>query len=56
MCEAYFAEYGNKTMLVSKFLPIRSMIPIVAGVIQKPTASYIMQSVFSAAVWVGSLL
>ena len=48
MCEQYFEEYGNKTMLISKFLPIRSMVPIVAGVIQKPTIPYILQSALSA--------
>ena len=56
MCESYFNEYGNKTMLISKFLPIRSMVPIVAGVIQKPTVPYIFQSALSAVLWVGSLL
>lgn len=56
MCEQYFEEYGNKTMLISKFLPIRSMVPIVAGVIQKPTIPYILQSALSAVLWVGSLL
>ena len=56
MCEKYFEEYGNKTMLISKFLPIRSMVPIVAGVIQKPTVPYILQSALSAVLWVGSLL
>ncbi len=56
MCQSYFDEYGNKTMLISKFLPIRSMIPLVAGVILKPFWPFFLQSVLSAILWVGSLL
>ncbi len=56
MCEHYFNEYGNKTMLISKFLPIRSMIPLVAGVIMKPFVPFLLQSILSAVLWVGSLL
>lgn len=56
MCEHYFNEYGNKTMLISKFLPIRSMIPLVAGVIMKPFVPFLLQSLLSAILWVGSLL
>lgn len=56
MCEQYFEEYGNKTMIISKFLPIRSMVPIVAGIIQKPALSYAIQSILSAIIWIGSLL
>ena len=52
MCEKYFEEYGNKTMIISKFLPIRSMVPIVAGVIEKPTVPYVLQSTLSAILWV----
>lgn len=56
MCEHYFNEYGNKTMLISKFLPIRSMIPLVAWVILKPFFHFFMQSILSAILWVWSLL
>jgi membrane-associated protein len=56
MCEHYFNEYGNKTMLISKFLPIRSMIPLVAWVILKPFFNFFMQSILSAILWVWSLL
>ncbi len=56
MCEQYFNEYGNKTMLISKFLPIRSMIPLVAWVIMKPFVPFLLQSILSAILWVGSLL
>ena len=56
MCEKYFEEYGNKTMIVSKFLPIRSMIPLVAGALLKPFGSYLIQSIVSAILWIWSLL
>ena len=56
MCEHYFNEYGNKTMLISKFLPIRSMIPLVAWIIMKPFLPFLLQSIVSAILWVGSLL
>lgn len=56
MCEHYFNEYGNKTMLISKFLPIRSMIPLVAWVIMKPFVPFFLQSILSALLWVWSLL
>lgn len=56
MCEKYFEEYGNKTMIVSKFLPIRSMIPLVAGALLKPFVPYLFQSIVSAVLWIWSLL
>jgi membrane-associated protein len=56
MCQDYFDEYGDKTMLISKFLPIRSIIPLVAGVILKPFIPFFLQSILSAILWVGSLL
>jgi hypothetical protein len=56
MCQHYFDDYGNKTMIVSKFLPIRSIIPLVAGVILKPFPSFVVQSILSAILWIGSLV
>lgn len=56
MCEQYFNEYWNKTMLISKFLPIRSMIPLVAWVIVKPFVPFLFQSILSAFLRVWSLL
>lgn len=56
MCQHYFDDYGNKTMIVSKFLPIRSVIPIVAGAILKPFFPFFLQSILSAVLWIGSLV
>ena len=56
MCQHYFDDYGNKTMIVSKFLPIRSVIPIVAGTILKPFFPFFLQSILSAVLWIGSLV
>ena len=54
MCQHYFDDYGDKTMIVSKFLPIRSIISLVAGVLNKPFPSFLIQSILSAIlrVWV----
>lgn len=56
MCQHYFDDYGNKTMIVSKFLPIRSIIPLVAGAILKPFIPFLLQSLVSAVLWIGSLV
>lgn len=56
ICQQYFDEYGRKTIIISKFLPIRSMIPLVAGIIQKKWSRFIWQSILSAILRVGSLL
>lgn len=56
MCQHYFDDYGNKTMIVSKFLPIRSIIPLVAGVILKPFTPFVLQSLLSAVLWIGALV
>lgn len=48
MCQHYFDDYGDKTMIVSKFLPIRSIISLVAGVLNKPFPSFLIQSILSA--------
>lgn len=56
MCQHYFDDYGNKTMIVSKFLPIRSIISLVAGVLNKPFPSFLIQSILSAILRVGVLV
>lgn len=43
-------------MIVSKFLPIRSIIPLVAGVIMKPFWPFLLQSIGSAILWIVSLV
>lgn len=54
MCQHYFDDYGDKTMIVSKFLPIRSIISLVAGILNKPFISFLVESALSAVlrVWV----
>jgi len=56
MCQHYFDDYGDKTMIVSKFLPIRSIISLVAGVLNKPFPSFLIQSILSAILRVGVLV
>lgn len=57
MCEKYFDDYGKKTMIISKFLPIRSMIPLVAGALRRPAwGMFIVESFVSAVLWIISLL
>ena len=56
MCQHYFDDYGDKTMIVSKFLPIRSIISLVAGVLNKSFPSFLIQSILSAILRVGILV
>ena len=56
MCQHYFDDYGDKTMIVSKFLPIRSIISLVAGVLNKPFSPFLIQSILSAILRVGVLV
>ena len=56
MCQHYFDDYGDKMMIVSKFLPIRSIISLVAGVLNKSFPSFLIQSILSAILRVGVLV
>lgn len=57
ICERYFDDYGKKTMIISKFLPIRSMIPLVSGALRRPNwGTFIVESILSAILWIISLL
>ena len=56
MCQHYFDDYGDKTMIVSKFLPIRSIISLVAGILNKSFPSFLIQSILSAILRVGILV
>ncbi len=56
ICEQYFEDYGHKTMIISKFLPIRSMLPLVAGVLLKPFWRFLLESIISSVLWILSLL
>lgn len=53
----YFAKYGARTLIVSRFLPvIRTFSPILAGLIKMPFRQFLVYNVAGGALWVGSLV
>lgn len=54
--EAFYRKYGNKTIVLSRFLPIlRSFAPCCAGLSKMPYGLYASLSFFSALFWVSLL-
>ncbi len=55
--EDFFEKYGNRALIISRFLPyIRTFAPILAGISKMNYPKYIFLNVAGAALWVGSLV
>ena len=55
--KAYFAEYGGKTVLIARFMPIvRTFAPFVAGAAEMRYATFLSYSVGGTFAWVGLCL
>jgi membrane-associated protein len=55
--EEFFEKYGNRALIISRFLPyIRTFAPILAGISKMNYPKYIFLNVAGAALWVGSLV
>ncbi|MCC5791086.1 MAG: VTT domain-containing protein [Legionellaceae bacterium] len=50
--QSYFIEHGGKSVLIGRFAgPLRSIIPIIAGMMQMPQLNFIIANVISAIGW-----
>ena len=55
--EDFFEKYGNRALIISRFLPyIRTFAPILAGISKMNYPKYIFLNIAGAALWVGSLV
>ena len=55
--EDFFEKYGNRALIISRFLPyIRTFAPILAGISKMNYPKYIFLNVAGAALWVGLLV
>ncbi|TDB60848.1 DedA family protein [Arundinibacter roseus] len=53
---AYFDKYGNRTLIISRFLPIvRTFAPILAGLVRMPFANFLTFNVLGGAIWILTL-
>lgn len=53
----FFRRYGFLSILIGRFLgPIRSTVPVVAGVVKMPHGPFQMANILSAILWVPALL
>jgi membrane protein DedA with SNARE-associated domain len=53
----FFRRYGFVSVLLGRFLgPIRSTVPVVAGVLRMPHGSFQLANILSALLWVPALL
>ena len=57
LTRAYFIRFGEKTILFSKFLPyVRTLAPILAGVVEMPTPKMMRFNILGGALWSGILI
>ncbi len=57
LTRAYFLKYGGKTIMYSKFLPyVRTLAPILAGVVEMPFRRMMNYNIAGAALWSSSLI
>lgn len=56
MSQKFYDKHGGKAIVIARFLPLfRTFIPFVAGVSHMPYLRYILFSIASACLWVGSI-
>ncbi len=54
--EKYYEQYGGKTVIIARFIPIvRTVAPFVAGAGSMPYSKYIRNCIVGAIVWVGGV-
>lgn len=53
----FYEKHGGKTIIIARFLPIiRTFVPFVAGVGYMGIRKFALYNIFSAVLWIGSLL
>ena len=53
----FFARWGWASMFIARFLgPLRSFMPLTAGVCRMPLAAFAIASLLSAFIWAGAVL
>ncbi|MFN8354328.1 MAG: VTT domain-containing protein [Spirosomataceae bacterium] len=54
---SYFAKYGSKTLIISRFLPVvRTFAPILAGLIRMSRVQFLTFNIIGGALWVLTLV
>ena len=55
--EQFYNQYGIRTLIIGRFLPVvRTFAPIGAGIIKMPISTFMVANIAGAAAWVGSLV
>lgn len=53
----FYLKHGNKTMIISRFLPIvRTFVPIVAGIVHLEYKRFALYSLIGAILWVNGMV
>lgn len=53
--ENFFQRHGGKSVIIARFTPgVRSVVPLVAGILRMPVARFYAMNVLSAALWAPS--
>jgi undecaprenyl-diphosphatase len=53
--EGFFQRHGGKSVIIARFTPgVRSVVPLVAGILHMPVARFYTVNVLSAALWAPS--
>lgn len=53
--ENFFQRHGGKSVIIARFTPgVRSVVPLVAGILRMPVARFYTMNVLSAALWAPS--
>lgn len=53
----FYQKHGNKTMILSRFLPVvRTFVPIIAGIVKLDYKRFVVYSLIGAILWVNSMV